>query len=217
MRGVRFITIFFIFDFFIFGLIRCGSIRSVAAERPSAPSPSQSENPKLDITTTLGVIRIEIFPDKAPITTRNFLKYVDKKFYDGTIFHRVIKGFMIQGGGYRESLYQNPTMRPKKTEKPIKNEATNGLLNETGTIAMARTQVIDSATSQFFINTNNNTALNHKGTGKSEYGYAVFGRVIDGMNVVKKIEAAIVKRLGPHQHIPATPIIIQSITRIPEN
>lgn len=161
---------------------------------------------KVKMLTNKGEIIIALNQTKAPVTVKNFLSYVDKKFYDGTVYHRVISGFMIQGGGFLPKLVK------KTTAKPIKNEAKNGLLNETGTIAMARTGVIDSATSQFFINVNDNSSLNHKGD--SSYGYAVFGRVIEGMPVVNKIKSVATKRLNGHGNVPVEDIVIKSIKRM---
>jgi cyclophilin family peptidyl-prolyl cis-trans isomerase len=155
--------------------------------------------------TTKGNIEIQLFNDSAPITVKNFLGYVDSKFYEGTIFHRVIDNFMIQGGGYDTKLVE------KKTKAPIKNEATNRISNSTGTVAMARTSVVDSATSQFFINVNNNTFLDHRGTGSSEYGYAVFGKVTKGMSVVNVIKKAYKSPKGPHRDLPVEEIIIKKV------
>ena len=164
-------------------------------------------NPMVLIETPMGEILVELWPDKAPETVANFLKYVDEEFYDGLIFHRVIKGFMIQGGGF------TPDMRQKPTRPPIKNEAGNGLKNERGTLAMARTNVVDSATSQFFINVADNDFLNHRSNSPDAFGYAVFARVIDGMEVVDKIVAVKTGRSGPHSDVPVEPIIIESIRR----
>ncbi len=134
------------------------------------------------IQTNVGDITIELFSDRAPKTVENFLAYANSGFYGGTIFHRVVRGFMIQGGGF------TPQMRQKQTRAPIKNEASQFLKNERGTVAAARLAAVDSATAQFFINTSQNAALDHKSIRPDEYGYAVFGRVIDGMDVVDKIE-----------------------------
>jgi peptidyl-prolyl cis-trans isomerase A (cyclophilin A) len=142
---------------------------------------ASAANPKVLMKTSKGDITIELYQDKAPITVRNFLSYVDAKFYDGTVFHRVIKNFMIQGGGMTADLQEKPT------GPPIKNEAANGLKNERGTIAMARTSVIDSATSQFFINHKDNLFLDHKDNSAEGFGYCVFGKVITGMDVVDAI------------------------------
>jgi len=152
------------------------------------------------LTTSLGEIKIELDDEKAPISTENFLGYVDDGFYDGTIFHRVISGFMIQGGGMTADMSQ------KKTKASIKNEADNGLKNDRGTVAMARTADVNSATSQFFINHKDNDFLNH---GSRDFGYAVFGRVIDGMDVVDKIAAVPTGR----GDVPTETIVIESARR----
>ena len=156
--------------------------------------------------TSLGEIKIELNTEKAPVTVKNFLSYVDEKFYDGTIFHRVIDNFMIQGGGF------DKTMSQKTTKEPIKNEAKNGLSNDNGTLAMARTQVVDSATAQFFINVKDNDFLNHQSD--ANYGYAVFGRVVEGMDVVNKIKMVSTSTQGMYQNVPLEPVVIESIRRI---
>jgi peptidyl-prolyl cis-trans isomerase B (cyclophilin B) len=169
---------------------------------------SASEKPRVVLETGLGDITIELSPDKAPLTVKNFLTYVDDGFYDGTIFHRVIKGFMIQGGGMTDA------MREKPTRDPINNEADNGLKNERGTIAMARTSFPHSATSQFFINTVDNPFLDHKGKTSSGYGYCVFGKVIKGLDVVDAIEKVrTTSRMG-HQDVPVDPVVIKKVVRI---
>jgi peptidyl-prolyl cis-trans isomerase A (cyclophilin A) len=146
------------------------------------PMAADAAKPIVVIDTNVGQIEVELDSAKAPISVQNFLGYVDERHYDNTVFHRVIRGFMVQGGGYTTKY------REKKTFAPIKNEATNGLSNERGSIAMARTGVVDSATAQFFINTVNNRRLNHQNKTKRGYGYTVFGRVIRGMEVVDQIE-----------------------------
>ena len=166
--------------------------------------------PVVLMATSKGEVKIELFQKEAPETVTNFLAYVSEGFYDGTIFHRVIPGFMIQGGGFTEAMQQKPT-------KPaIKNEAANGLTNDTGTLAMARTNMVDSATSQFFINVNDNDFLNHKDTSMQGFGYCVFGRVIEGMDVVSAIERVETGRRGMHQDVPQEPIIIQSMKVVSE-
>ena len=166
--------------------------------------------PVVLMATSKGEVKIELFQKEAPETVTNFLAYVSEGFYDGTVFHRVIPGFMIQGGGFTEAMQQKPT-------KPaIKNEAANGLTNETGTLAMARTNMVDSATSQFFINVNDNDFLNHKDTSMQGFGYCVFGRVIEGMDIVSAIERVATGRRGMHQDVPQEPIIIQSMKVISE-
>ncbi len=159
------------------------------------------------VVTNLGEFTMELYKDKAPITVENFLRYTDAKFYDGTIFHRVITNFMIQGGGF------TATMVKKETGAPIKNEAHNGLKNLKYTVAMARTNVIDSATSQFFINTKDNTGLDHKARG-GDYGYAVFGRVIDGTEVIDKIDKVKTTTKGNYGDVPQKPVVINSIRRV---
>ena len=156
------------------------------------------------IETSMGDIHVELDADKAPIPVENFLAYVDDAFYDGTIFHRVIPNFMIQGGGMDEG------MRQKATRDPIKNEADNGLGNDRGTLAMARTQVVDSATAQFFINLRDNDFLNHGGR---DFGYAVFGRVTDGMDVIDKIAGVETGNRGGHGDVPVEPVHIVSVRR----
>jgi cyclophilin family peptidyl-prolyl cis-trans isomerase len=159
------------------------------------------------IDTTMGAIEVELNDQKAPQTVKNFLSYVDDKFYDGTIFHRVINSFMIQGGGFNEQ------MQEKKTKAPIKNEASHLLPNDVGTIAMARTSEPNSATSQFFINVANNTSLNYQGPGPAQIGYAVFGKVTKGLYVVDRIKSVKTGTLAPHSDVPMDPVIIKSIRR----
>ena len=180
------------------GLLVCGCLAGTAWAEDTAAA----GNPTVVMKTSKGTIEIELYPDKAPISVENFLAYVDKGYYDGTIFHRVIKGFMIQGGGF------GATMNKKQTAAAIKNEADNGLRNVTGTIAMARTPAIDSATSQFFINTADNVSLDHSGPG-AKFGYAVFGMVTSGMDVVEAIEA------GPTgaRDVPTEQVLIESVKR----
>lgn len=157
---------------------------------------------KVKLTTSMGAITLELNKEKAPLSTENFVKYVESGHYNGTIFHRVIGDFMIQGGGFDKNLTQKPT------NPPIKNEATNGLKNDNYTVAMARTGVVDSATAQFFINVKNNDFLNH--AGQANYGYAVFGKVIEGMDVVDKIKAV---KVGPKgmfpTHVPEETVMIE--------
>ena len=164
----------------------------------------QGKNPVVTVTTNKGKIRIELDAAKAPVTTENFLNYVNDGYYDGLIFHRVIPGFMIQGGGF------DSQMKQKATKAPIKNEAGNGLKNQTGSIAMARTNVVDSATAQFFINVKDNDFLNQKNTSTDGFGYAVFGQVIEGMNVVRAIEKVKTGNRGMHQDVPVEAVVIQS-------
>ncbi len=156
-------------------------------------------------STSKGDITIELFPNEAPITVENFLKYVDDGFFDGTIFHRVIPGFMLQGGGFSADMEQ------KETREQIKNEADNGLKNERGTLSMARTAVVDSATSQFFLNLVNNDFLDH---GSRDFGYAVFAKVVDGMDVADEIAKVQTGNHGGHQNVPLEPVVINSARRV---
>jgi peptidyl-prolyl cis-trans isomerase B (cyclophilin B) len=164
------------------------------------------KNPVVVMDTSHGKITIELFADKAPITVKNFLQYVDDKHYDGTIFHRVIEDFMIQGGG------MEPGLREKRTRDPIKNESDNGLPNERGTLAMARTNVPDSATSQFFINVKYNDFLD-RAKARDKVGYAVFGKVIDGMEIVDKIRKVETATRGGHENVPVQDVFIRSVRR----
>jgi peptidyl-prolyl cis-trans isomerase A (cyclophilin A) len=175
----------------------------------AADDPKASSNPIVEMKTSMGTIKIELFQDKAPITVKNFLGYVDDKFYDGTVFHRVMDGFMIQGGGFTREKQQ------KKTKSPIKNEAANGLKNDRGTLAMARTGDPNSATSQFFINHKNNEGLNRPNP--DGHGYAVFGKVIEGMDIVDKI-AKVETKPNPdnprEKSAPVTTLLIESVRRV---
>lgn len=155
-------------------------------------------------STTFGELLIELYPDKAPLTVENFLAYVDAGFYNGTIFHRIVPGFVVQGGGFTENMEQ------KATRPPIKNEADNGLRNERGTLSMARTQDVDSATTQFFINLQDNASLDH---GSRDFGYAVFGKVIEGLDTVDRIAAVPTSNRGMHQNVPVDPVVVQSARR----
>lgn len=159
----------------------------------------------ITIKTNFGSIKVELDFDKAPISSANFLEYAKSGFYNGTIFHRVINDFMIQGGGFESGLNQ------KENGTPIENEADNGLSNMTGTLAMARTAVPHSATSQFFINVGDNHFLNHTSKTDQGWGYAVFGKVVDGMDVVNKIKVCETGSMGGHQDVPLTEIIIESV------
>ena len=166
-----------------------------------------SENtPVVLLETTMGDIKIELDAEKAPVSVENFLGYVRDGHYDGTIFHRVIADFMVQGGGMTSD------MKEKKTKKQIKNEADNGLKNVRGSVAMARTQVVDSATSQFFINLEDNDFLDHKGKTPSAFGYAVFGRVIEGMDTVDAIRKVPTGNRLFHQDVPKEPVLITKST-----
>ncbi len=160
--------------------------------------------PIVELDTSYGAITLELNAEKAPLTVANFIDYVESGHYDGTIFHRVINGFMIQGGG------MDADMKEKKTGTPIKNEADNGLKNDIGTIAMARTQDPHSATAQFFINVSNNDFLNYSSPSVQGWGYAVFGRVISGMDVVEQIKTVPTGNRGYHGDVPREPIVINS-------
>ena len=164
-----------------------------------------ADNPHVLLTTTMGEIEIELEAEKAPISVDNFLQYVESGFYDNTVFHRVIPGFMIQGGGFGEGLNQ------KSTRDPIKNEADNGLHNVRGTLAMARTQNVNSATSQFFINHRDNDFLDH---GSRDFGYAVFGKVVRGMEVVDQIAQVPTGNRSMMQNVPLTPVKIVSAKKL---
>ena len=155
------------------------------------------------LSTNFGDITLELNAEKAPITVANFLQYVESGFYDGVIFHRVIDGFMVQGGGF------DANMKQKATKDEIKNEADNGLANDKYTVAMARTSIPDSASSQFFINVGDNGFLNHTAKNASGWGYCVFGKVIDGMDVVDKIRSVKTTSKAGHQDVPAEPVIIE--------
>lgn len=164
---------------------------------------AKSKNPQVVMATNLGAFTLELYPDKAPATVDNFLDYVREGFYQGTIFHRVIAGFMIQGGGFDAKLERKPA------NKPIKNEADNGLSNVRGTIAMARTSDPHSASSQFFINVVDNSHGLDYGKARDKWGYCVFGRVIDGMEVVDKIRNTPVAPKGGHQHYPKQEVLVE--------
>jgi peptidyl-prolyl cis-trans isomerase A (cyclophilin A) len=161
--------------------------------------------PHVVLTTSFGDVEIELNQDKAPVSTQNFLKYVDSSFYNNTIFHRVIPGFMAQGGGFTAQMVQKPT------NDPIKNEADNGLHNVRGTVAMARTSDVNSATSQFFINVKDNAMLDH---GARDYGYAVFGTVVKGMDVVDQIVNSPAGNKNGMQNVPLDPILIKTAKRV---
>ena len=167
-----------------------------------------AENPKILLDTSKGEVVLELYPDKAPDTVKNFLNYVDTKFFDGTIFHRVIPNFMIQGGGFTDDMKQKPT------QAPIKNEADTGIKNDRGTIAMARTGDPHSATGQFFINTVDNDFLNHKNKTPQGWGYAAFGKVIKGMDTVDAISAVKTSNRGSYQDVPVEAVVIESAKRL---
>lgn len=177
------------------------------AAKPTAATTAPAKASKVRFKTSLGEFVVELNAEKAPITVENFLGYVKKKYYDGTVFHRVMADFMIQGGGF---TLTDGSLVQKATDKPIKNEGQNGLKNDRGTIAMARTQILDSATSQFFINVVDNPMLNYPANG----GYAVFGKVVEGMDVVDKIKAGETKAMpgSPEKSTPVKPVTITSAT-----
>lgn len=177
-------------------------------EKPAAATTKETktgENPTVEIETSLGKITAKLDAGKAPETVKNFLNYTNDKFYDGTIFHRVIGSFMIQGGGFDKN------MKEKSTKNPIKNEAGNGLKNKRGTLAMARTSDINSATAQFFINVVDNEMLNHRSEDERGFGYAVFGEVTSGMDVVDKIRAVATTSKPPYDDVPVEAVVIKSI------
>jgi cyclophilin family peptidyl-prolyl cis-trans isomerase len=171
------------------------------------PVLAQQKNPVVVMETSMGKIKVELFADKAPITVKNILQYVDDKFYDGTIFHRVIPTFMIQGGGFEAG------MKEKRTRDPIKNESSNGLSNVKGTLAMARTPEPDSASAQFFINVKDNVFLDKANAGDG-VGYAVFGKVIEGMDVVDKIKQVETGTQRGHRDVPVQEVVIKSMRRV---
>ena len=182
---------------------------TIAAAEAPAPEPEQAkETDMVIIKTTLGDIKVKLAADKAPLTVANFLAYVDSKHYDGTIFHRVIDGFMIQGGGF------DANMRQKPTKAPIKNEAANGLQNKRGTLAMARTAIVDSATSQFFINVKDNGFLDFRSPDPQGFGYCVFGEVVEGMDVVDKIKGVRTTTKAGMADVPLETVEILSVTRV---
>lgn len=174
-------------------------------QKGKSSSSDGASGSKVIMKTSMGELEIELYPDKAPITVKNFLSYVNKGFYNGTIFHRVINNFMIQGGGFTVDMNKKPT------DAPIKNEATNGLLNHKGTLAMARTGVVDSATAQFFINVQDNPHLNHRSTDPRGFGYCVFGKVVKGIEIVDKIKMVKTTVKGGYRDVPQSPVVIESV------
>lgn len=177
----------------------------VPSTTPPAATPAAG-NPVAVISTSLGDFTVELFKDRAPVSVENFLQYAREGFYEGTIFHRVVRRYVVQGGGYDAALKEKPT------RGPILNEATNGLRNLRGTLAMARTRALRSATSQFYINLSDNRELDHRGFTPSDYGYAVFGRVLSGMEVVDQIGMVPTQTAGGMEDVPVTPVIIKSVT-----
>jgi cyclophilin family peptidyl-prolyl cis-trans isomerase len=197
------------------GFLMGSNVAQGAEKSPQPKKTTQNkkkESPvKVLIKTNKGSITLELNQEKAPVTVKNFLNYVDRKFYDDLVFHRVIDDFMIQGGGFDKDLKLRPT------DAPIKNEAANGLKNDKGTVAMARTPDPDSASSQFFINLKDNDFLNYSGPLPSQMGYAVFGKVVDGMDVVEKIGKVQTTASGQMRDVPAEPVIIESIRKVEES
>jgi cyclophilin family peptidyl-prolyl cis-trans isomerase len=184
----------------VFLVLQTAPQPTAVPQPPAALEPAPG-NPVAVISTSVGEITVELFKDRAPVSVDNFLRYANEGFYAGTIFHRVVKGFVIQGGGYLQGMVEKPT------REPIQNEATNGLKNLRGTLAMARTQTLRSATSQFYINVANNSALDHRGYTPSDFGYAVFGRVLSGMEVADRIAEVATKAENPIE-----PVTIKSVT-----
>jgi peptidyl-prolyl cis-trans isomerase A (cyclophilin A) len=178
-------------------------LQTPATTAPLQPAPG---NPVVVIDTSEGAITLELFKDRAPVSVENFLQYARDKHYDGTIWHRVVRGYVIQGGGF------TPEMVEKGTRPPIQNEATNGLSNRRGTVAMARTRSARSATSQFYINLSDNAALDHRGFSPDDFGYAVFGRVLSGMDVVDRIGAVPTAAREGMDDVPVTPVLIKNVT-----
>jgi cyclophilin family peptidyl-prolyl cis-trans isomerase len=176
---------------------------ALAQSQPKGCTAKGNEPMKVKLTTSMGPIVIELNKDKAPVSAENFVKYVEAGHYNGTIFHRVIPNFMVQGGGFNKDMQQKPT------QAPIKNEGANGLKNDNYTVAMARTGVRDSATSQFFINVKDNEFLNYSGENPQGWGYAVFGKVVEGKEVVDKIKGVATSRSGPHENVPTAPVVIE--------
>jgi len=176
------------------------------APAPAAPLQPAPGNPVVVIETSAGSITVELYKDRAPVSVENFLQYMGDHHYDGTIFHRVVPGYVIQGGGYTPQFVERPT------RAPIQNEATNGLTNRRGTVAMARLQSARSATAQFYINLANNPALDHRGYSPGDFGYAVFGRVLEGMDVVDKIGQGKAGTRDGMDEVPLEPVVIKSVT-----
>ena len=185
-------------------LAAMAAVFALSALSPAAMAAKRA--PLVVLTTSAGTIELELDKQKAPVSVQNFVDYVNSGFYNNTTFHRVIPGFMIQGGGFE------PGMKQKATKEPIKNEANNGLKNTRGTLAMARTQAPHSATAQFFINVVDNDFLNFSGESLQGWGYCVFAEVVDGMDVVDKIKGVATGRSGMHQDVPKEDVIIESVT-----
>ncbi|MDP3584645.1 MAG: peptidylprolyl isomerase [Thiobacillus sp.] len=192
------------------GLSGCGASEPATQAVSTAPPAGQTANPRVLIETSKGNITVEVFPAQAPQSAGNFLNYAKTGFYDGLVFHRVIPGFMIQTGGMTADMAEKPK------NAPIRNEADNGLKNLRGTLAMARTGDPHSASSQFFINVKDNAFLNHRGQTPQGWGYAVFGQVVDGMDVVDAIVAVPRGNRGPHGDVPLEPIVMKRVSVLPE-
>jgi peptidyl-prolyl cis-trans isomerase A (cyclophilin A) len=191
----------------ILAIMVCGL--SILCTAVMVTAETDGRNPVVLMETSMGNVKLELFAREAPLSVKNFLAYVNSGFYDGVIFHRVIPGFMIQGGGF------TPDMGQKQTGPPIKNEAGNGLKNLAGTLAMARTAVVDSATAQFFINVVDNVPLNHRDSTQRGYGYAVFGKVAEGLDVVNRIAAVSTGTQKGFQDVPRTAVVIKSMKVLP--
>jgi peptidylprolyl isomerase/peptidyl-prolyl cis-trans isomerase B (cyclophilin B) len=191
------------------GISGCNADEPATQSVSTAPAPGEPANPRVLIETSKGNITVELFPALAPKSAENFLDHVNAGFYDGTIFHRVIPRFMVQGGGLTADMGEKPR------SAPIPNEADNGLKNLRGTLAMARTGDPHSATSQFFINVADNAFLNHRGKSVEGWGYAVFGQVVDGMDVVDAIVAVPRGNRGPHGDVPLEPVVMQRVSVLP--
>ena len=191
--------------FVLYATLALALLLQTAAPQATAPTEPAPGNSVVVISTSAGDITVELFKDKAPVSVANFLDYATEGFYPGTIFHRVVKGFVVQGGGY------TATMVEKTTRPPIQNEATNGLRNVRGTVAMARTQSLRSATSQFYFNVSSNPDLDHQGFSPRDFGYAVFGRVLSGMDVVDRIAAVPTHVSAGMEDVPVDPVLITGV------
>jgi cyclophilin family peptidyl-prolyl cis-trans isomerase len=186
-------------------LLAYQTVAPTVTPQAAAPQPAPG-NPVVVISTSMGDFTAELFKDRAPVSVENFLSYATAGFFEGTIFHRVISGFMIQGGGFTADLVEKPT------RAPIRNEATNGLNNVRGTLAMARTRSLRSATAQFFVNVSDNRSkLDHRGYSPDDFGYAVFGRVLEGLDVCDRIAAVETRTVGPHEDVPIEPVVIKGV------
>ena len=206
----RFLSAGLLAGFLALGISGCGASEPGKQSVSTAPAAGQSPNPRVQIETSMGKIVVELFPAQAPQSVGNFLNYAQSGFYDGLIFHRVIPGFMIQGGG------MTPGMAEKPNNAPIRNEADNGLKNLRGTLAMARTMAPHSASSQFFINVADNSFLNHSAPTVQGWGYAVFGEVVEGMDVVEKIKGVATTMKSGHQDVPVDDVIIEKAEIVAE-